>query len=157
MATYLFVTFAITAILGFPIWAVLATINHLLLLDLASNTPLIVVVQRMFTAIDSFPLLAVPLFMVAGNLMETGGISRRLINFCNSVLGWLPGGLAMAAILTCMFFAAISGSGPATVAAIGGIMIPEMEKAGYDKAFSAARYGCCRSYRCYHTSFNPYG
>ena len=137
MATYLFVTFAITAILGFPIWAVLTT-SSFVALGFASNTPLIVVVQRMFTATDSFPSLAVPLFMVAGNLMETGGISRRLINFCNSVLGWLPGGLGMAAILTCMFFAAISGSGPATVAAIGGIMIPEMEKAGYDKAFSAA-------------------
>ena len=128
MATYLFVTFAITAILGFPIWAVLTT-SSFVALAFASNTPLIVVVQRMFTATDSFPSLAVPLFMVAGNLMETGGISRRLINFCNSVLGWLPGGLGMAAILTCMFFAAISGSGPATVAAIGGIMIPEMEKA----------------------------
>ena len=137
MATYIFVTFAITAILGFPIWAVLS-ISSFVALTLGSNTPIIVVVQRMFTATDSFPLLAVPLFMVAGNLMETGGISRRLINFCNSVLGWMPGGLGMAAILTCMFFAAISGSGPATVAAIGGIMIPEMEKAGYDKAFSAA-------------------
>ena len=137
MATYLFVTFAITAILGFPIWAVLST-SSFVALAFASNTPLIVVVQRMFTATDSFTSLAVPLFMVAGNLMETGGISRRLINFCNAVLGWLPGGLGMAAILTCMFFAAISGSGPATVAAIGGIMIPEMEKAGYDKAFSAA-------------------
>ncbi len=137
MATYLFVTFAITAILGFPIWVVLTT-SSFVALTFASNTPVIVVVQRMFTATDSFPSLAVPLFMVAGNLMETGGISRRLINFCNSILGWLPGGLGMAAILTCMFFAAISGSGPATVAAIGGIMIPEMEKAGYDKAFSAA-------------------
>ena len=130
MATYLFITFAVTAILGFPIWAVLTT-SCFVALTMGSNTPLIVVVQRMFTATDSFPSLAVPLFMVAGNLMETGGISRRLINFCNSILGWLPGGLGMAAILTCMFFAAISGSGPATVAAIGGIMIPEMEKAGY--------------------------
>ena len=136
MTAYIFITFAITAILGFPIWCVLA-ISSFIALGLGSNTPLIVVVQRMFTATDSFTLLAVPLFMVAGNLMETGGISRRLINFCNAILGWLPGGLAMAAVLTCMFFAAISGSGPATVAAIGGIMIPEMEKAGYDKAFAA--------------------
>ena len=98
MATYLFVTFAITAILGFPIWAVLTT-SSFVALGFASNTPLIVVVQRMFTATDSFPSLAVPLFMVAGNLMETGGISRRLINFCNSVLGWLPGGLGMACLL----------------------------------------------------------
>ena len=137
MATYLFTTFAITAILGFPIWTVLASASFIAL-TLGSNTPLIVVVQRMFTATDSFPILAVPLFMIAGNLMETGGISKRLINFCNAILGSLTGGLAMAAVLTCMFFAAISGSGPATVAAIGGIMIPEMERAGYDKAFSAA-------------------
>lgn len=137
MAFYLFITFAITAIIGFPIWAVLAS-SSFVALALGSNTPLIVVVQRLFTAVDSFPLLAVPLFMVAGNLMETGGISRRLIDFCKAILGGLPGGLAMAGVLTCMFFAAISGSGPATVAAIGGILIPEMEKAGYDKAFSAA-------------------
>ncbi len=137
MATYLFVTFAITAILGFPIWEVL-TISSFVALVLGSNTPLIVVVQRMFTAVDSFPILAVPLFMIAGNLMETGGISKRLIEFCNAILGSLTGGLAMAAVLTCMFFAAISGSGPATVAAIGGILIPSMEKEGYDKAFAAA-------------------
>ncbi len=137
MATYLFVTFAVTAILGFPIWTVLAA-SCFIALTFGSNTPLIVVVQRMFTATDSFPLLAVPLFMIAGNLMETGGISRRLINFANAILGSLTGGLAMAAVLTCMFFAAISGSGPATVAAIGGILIPSMEKEGYDKAFAAA-------------------
>lgn len=137
MASYLFITFAITAILGFPIWAVLC-LSSFIALTLGSNTPLIVVVQRMFTSVDSFPILAVPLFMIAGNLMETGGISRRLIDFCNAILGSLTGGLAMAAVLTCMFFAAISGSGPATVAAIGGILIPSMEKEGYDKAFSAA-------------------
>ena len=137
MASYLFITFAITAVLGFPIWAVLC-LSSFIALTLGSNTPLIVVVQRMFTSVDSFPILAVPLFMIAGNLMETGGISRRLIDFCNAILGSLTGGLAMAAVLTCMFFAAISGSGPATVAAIGGILIPSMEKEGYDKAFSAA-------------------
>jgi len=137
MASYLFITFAVTAILGFPIWVVLMASSYVAL-EFGSTLPTLVMVQRMFTATDSFPTLAVPLFMVAGNLMETGGISRRLINFCNAVLGWLPGGLGMAGILTCMFFAAISGSGPATVAAIGGIMIPEMERAGYDKAFAAA-------------------
>ncbi|MGL4789761.1 MAG: TRAP transporter large permease subunit, partial [Anaerotignaceae bacterium] len=90
MAFYLFITFAITAIIGFPIWAVLAS-SSFVALALGSNTPLIVVVQRLFTAVDSFPLLAVPLFMVAGNLMETGGISRRLIDFCKAILGGLPG------------------------------------------------------------------
>jgi len=137
MAMYLFATFLITAILGFPIWAVLAS-SSFVALTLGSGTPIVVIVQRMFTAVDSFPLLAVPLFMIAGNLMETGGISKRLINFCDSLLGSLTGGLAMVGVLACMFFAAISGSGPATVAAIGGVLIPAMVEAGYDRAFSAA-------------------
>ena len=137
MASALFITFAITAILGFPIWVVLA-LSCFAGISASGAIPMLVIAQRMFTSVDSFTLLAIPLFMVAGNLMEGGGISRRLINFCNSLLGSFTGGLAMVAVLTCMLFAAISGSGPATVAAIGGIMIPEMEKAGYSKAFSAA-------------------
>ena len=137
MAPYLFITFIITALAGFPIWVVLAS-SCFVAISAASSTPMLVVAQRMFTSVDSFPLLAIPLFMVAGSLMEGGGISRRLINFCNSLLGSFTGGLAMVAILTCMLFAAISGSGPATVAAIGGIMIPEMVKAGYSKPFAAA-------------------
>ena len=103
MTAYLFVPFALTVILGFPIWAVLALSSSVALV-LASSTPLMLVVQRMFTSTDSFPLLAVPLFMVAGNLMETGGISRRLINFCDSLLGSFTGGLAMVGVLACMFF-----------------------------------------------------
>ncbi|MCR4710936.1 MAG: TRAP transporter large permease [Clostridia bacterium] len=137
MTTALFVTFAITAILGFPIWVVLAS-SCFIGIAVSGKIPMLVIAQRMFTSVDSFPLLAIPLFMVAGNLMEKGGISRRLINFCNALLGSFTGGLAMVAVLTCMLFAAISGSGPATVAAIGGIMIPEMVKAGYSKPFSAA-------------------
>lgn len=137
MASALFITFAITAILGFPIWVVLA-LSCFAGISASGSIPMLVIAQRMFTSVDSFTLLAIPLFMVAGNLMEGGGISKRLINFCNSLLGSFTGGLAMVAVLTCMLFAAISGSGPATVAAIGGIMIPEMEKAGYSKAFSAA-------------------
>lgn len=137
MASLLFVPFAVLVMLGFPIWAVLAG-SSFIALTFGSGTPLLLVVQRMFTATDSFPLLAVPLFMVAGNLMEVGGISRRLINFCNALLGSFTGGLAMVGVLACIFFAAISGSGPATVAAIGGIMIPAMVAAGYDPAFSAA-------------------
>ena len=137
MAPYLFITFLVTALAGFPIWVVLAS-SCFVAISAASSTPMLVVAQRMFTSVDSFPLLAIPLFMVAGSLMEGGGISRRLINFCNSLLGSFTGGLAMVAILTCMLFAAISGSGPATVAAIGGIMIPEMVKAGYSKPFAAA-------------------
>lgn len=122
MGAFLLATFLITAVIGAPIWVVLAS-SSFVALHFARSTPLLVVVQRMFTSTDSFPLLAIPLFMISGNLMEGGGISRRFINFCDSLLGSLTGGLGMVAILTCMFFAAISGSGPATVAAIGGIMI----------------------------------
>ena len=140
MSHYLFISFAILAVLGFPIWVVLAA-SSIIALTLGSSTPVVVVVQRLFTAIDSFPILAVPLFMIAGNLMEAGGISKRLIDFCDALIGHVTGGLAMAAVLTCMFFAAISGSGPATVAAIGGIMIPSMVEQGYDRAFAKGLQG----------------
>jgi len=128
---------AITLILGFPIWAVMAT-SSFVAIAFGSHIPSVVIVQRLFTAADSFPLLAIPLFMVAGNLMGAGGISNRLINLCKALVGHLTGGLSMVAVLATMMFASVSGSGPATVAAIGGIMIPAMIAAGYDKGYSAA-------------------
>lgn len=103
-----------------------------------STLPMTMVPQQMFTGCDSFPLLAIPLFMIAGSLMGEGGISRRLIHFCDTLVGHMTGGLCYVAILTCMIFAAISGSGPATVAALGTILIPGMVEAGYDKAYSSA-------------------
>ena len=102
------------------------------------SVPLLLLVQRMFTGSDSFTLLAIPLFMIAGRLMEWGGISKRLINLSMNVVGGMWGGLGNVAVLACMFFAAISGSAPATVVAIGSIMVPAMVKDGYDKAFSVA-------------------
>lgn len=137
MATYLFVTLAVTLIMGFPIWAAMAT-SSFVAITLGSNMPVIVIVQRLFTATDSFPLLAIPLFMVAGNLMSAGGMSRRIIEFCKALIGHVDGGLSMVAVLATMMFASVSGSGPATVAAIGGLMIPAMIAAGYDKGYSAA-------------------
>lgn len=103
-----------------------------------AGLPLQVVAQRIFTSLDAFSFLAIPFFILAGNLMGFGGISERLVGFANSMVGHRPGGLAIVSILSCMFFAAISGSGAATVAAIGGIMIPYMVKSGYDTGFSAA-------------------
>lgn len=94
--------------------------------------------QAMTTVNDSFPIMAVPFFILAGMLMGRGGISRRLFAVATSFVGHLPGGIGVAAVLTAMFFSAISGSGPATVAAVGGIMIPEMIKLGYSRRFSAA-------------------
>ena len=94
------------------------------------------IAQGLVTSIDSFPLMAVPFFILAGDLMGQGGLSRRLLNVGNVLFGRYTGGLAIIAIVTCMFFAAISGSGPATVAAIGGIMLPAMAHQGYDKGYS---------------------
>ncbi len=107
---------------------------------LAGTLPLspIVIGQRMFTAIDSFPFMAIPFFMLAGGLMEHGGISKRLIRFASAIIGFFCGGLGLISVLASAFFGAISGSNPATVAAIGGIMTPAMIKKGYKPPFAAA-------------------
>ena len=94
--------------------------------------------QTVHSASDKFPLMAVPFFVVAGYLMEYGGISKRLINFASNLIGHVTGGFACVTILACMFFAAMSGSGPATVAAIGSIMIPAMIRNGYSPPFAGA-------------------
>lgn len=104
--------------------------------------PLTVVVQRMFTGTDSTALIAIPLFILAGGLMVQGGISKRIVDFADALIGHLPSGLAMVSILACMFFAAITGSAIAATAAIGGIMIPIMEKKGYENTFSAPLLAC---------------
>ena len=96
------------------------------------------VVQRMFGGTDSFHLMAVPLFMFTGTIMEAGGISRRIIDFANALVGWLPGGLAAVTIVSAMFFAGISGSAAADAAAVGAILIPAMKKSGYESDFAAA-------------------
>jgi len=94
--------------------------------------------QRMATSLDSFTLLAIPFFILAGQVMNRGGIAVRLINFAKAIVGPLPGGLAFVNIISCMLFGAISGSAVAAASAIGGFMTPMMEKDGYDKSFSAA-------------------
>ena len=99
---------------------------------------MMMVVQRMFSGTDSFHLMAVPLFMFTGTLMEAGGISQRIIDFANSLVGWLPGGLAAVTIVSAMFFAGISGSAAADAAAVGAILIPAMKKSGYKSDFAAA-------------------
>lgn len=96
------------------------------------------IIQLLFAGVDSFDLLAVPLFMLAGAIMEAGGISRRIIDFSDSLVGWLPGGLACAVVVASMFFAGISGSAAADTAAIGAVAIPAMVRQGYPPAFSAA-------------------
>ena len=96
------------------------------------------IAQNMVTGCDSFPTMAIPFFIFAGELMGGGGISKRLLNLANVFFGRIQGGLAIVTVVVCMFFAAISGSGPATVAAVGGMVIPTMLEKGYDKKFVLA-------------------
>ena len=103
---------------------------------------MILVAQKMIVTADSFTLLALPFFILAGTLMSNGGISKKLTDLSEAVAGDFPGGLGIAAVVACMFFAAVSGSGPATVAAIGAIMIPAMNERGYDKGFTGGLLAC---------------
>lgn len=100
------------------------------------------VAQRVSMGIASFPLLAIPFFVLAGFFMGEGGMARRLINFAAAMLGWLSGGLSYVNVLTCMMFGSISGSAGAAVSSVGGMMIPEMNKQGYSKAFNVAVTTC---------------
>ncbi len=103
-----------------------------------SHVNMLIAVKEMFSSINKFPLAAIPFFILAGNLMETGGISRRLVEFAKSLVGGVQGGLPMTCVLTCMIFAAVSGSSVATTFAIGAILIPALIKHGYPTPFAAA-------------------
>lgn len=107
-------------------------------LMLFSDIPLVMITQNAVAGVDSFPLMAIPFFILAGNIMSTGGVAKRLVDLANLLLGKVTGGLAMVTTAVCMFFAAISGSAMATTSAVGAFMIPEMEKKGYDRGFSAS-------------------
>ncbi|MBP6853110.1 MAG: TRAP transporter large permease [Rhodoferax sp.] len=103
-----------------------------------SNVNMLISVKEMFSSINKFPLAAIPFFILAGNIMETGGISRRLVEFAKSIVGGVQGGLPMTCVLTCMIFAAVSGSSVATTFAIGAILIPALLKHGYPTGYAAA-------------------
>jgi C4-dicarboxylate transporter DctM subunit len=136
MIGLLFISFAIFLLLNVPIAVALGLATGAAVLS--SNLPLTLVVQRIFASNDNFPLMAIPFFMLAGSIMTYGGVSKRLVAFADSLVGWLTGGLGIVATLAGMFFAAISGSSAATTAAIGPILFPEMEKRGYNRDFAAA-------------------
>ncbi|KXS37708.1 MAG: hypothetical protein AWU55_2103 [Halomonadaceae bacterium T82-2] len=123
--------------LGVPI-AVSIVLASVIGIEFFSRLPLLLVPQQMFVGIDKFPLMAIPFFILAGNLMAAGGISRRLVDLAKSVVGGLQGGLAMTCVLTCMLFAAVSGSSVATTFAIGSILIPAMVKHDYPRPLAAA-------------------
>lgn len=101
-----------------------------------TTIPLTQVPERLFNSLNTFPLMAIPFFVLAASIMSRGGISRRLIAACNAVVGQFRGGLAMTGVLACMFFAAISGSSPATVVAVGTLIIPALIASGYPRRFS---------------------
>ena len=103
-----------------------------------SGINMLISVKEMFSSINKFPLAAIPFFILAGNLMETGGISRRLVEFAKSIVGGVQGGLPMTCVLTCMIFAAVSGSSVATTFAVGAILIPALIKHGYPTSYAAA-------------------
>ncbi|MFV0437408.1 MAG: TRAP transporter large permease [Desulfopila sp.] len=129
------VCFFVLLFAGVPI-AVILGITTAISLLLFTSTPLQIIAQQIFTALDKFVLLAISFFILAGSIMTRGGIARRLIDFVNALVGWFPGGLGMAGVLACIFFAALSGSSPATVVAIGSIMIPALMEARYGERFS---------------------
>lgn len=128
--------FFLLLILGIPVAFSLgiATLFAISLTDI----PIIIVFQRMFAGINSFVLICIPFFILMGNIMEKGGIARRIVNFSNLIIGRIKGGLAAVNVLASMFFAGISGSAVADTSSIGSILIPMMNEEGYDRGFSAA-------------------
>ncbi|WP_338787126.1 TRAP transporter large permease [Metabacillus sp. FJAT-53654] len=133
----LFGSFFLFMILSVPI-AISLGLAGLITAIFSPNISITFLTQGLVTSTDNFALMAIPFFILAGEIMGKGGISTRLFNLANIFVGRFTGGFAIAAVITCMFFAAISGSGPATVAAVGGIMIPAMVAQGYDRKFATA-------------------
>ncbi len=135
----LVLSFLVLLFLGVPIAFTLGISTALTMLLSIESLPVVTTVaQRLTTGIDSFTLLAIPFFILAGQLMNQGGIARRLVDFAKSLLGMLPGGLAYVNVMAAMLFGAVSGSAVAAASAVGGFMGPQMEAEGYDKNFSAA-------------------
>lgn len=129
--------FFVLLFLGVPI-AYSLCLSAVLYMALFMDVPMIIIGQQMLKGVDSFTLMAIPFFVIAGGLMESGGISKRIVNFARTVVGHLPGGLAIVTVVASMIFAAMTGAGAATTAAVGGIMIPSMQEEGYDGGYASA-------------------
>ena len=138
MVSWLFGSFAVLLVIGVPIAASLGLSAVITFVMTGMRGNLVFVVQQMFSGMTSYQLMAIPLFILCGNLMTDGGLSKNLVDFINLFFHRVKGSLAYITIVASAFFAAISGSSPATTAAIGGIMAPEMEKNGYSEEFSLA-------------------
>ena len=133
----IFVIFFFLVVVGAPIGVALL-MSAMIPMGIFTDTSLTVIIQRLFQAVNSYSLMAIPFFLLAGGLLEKGGVSRRLVNLANALMGWLPGGLAVVTFIASAFFGAISGSSVATVAAIGSIIMPYMLEDGYSRAFTLA-------------------
>lgn len=136
-ALLLFGSFIILIFIKVPIGYAIG-IGTMITMMVFSDIPLVMITQNAVAGVDSFSLMAIPFFILAGNLMSTGGVAKRLVDMASLLVGKVTGGLAMVTTVVCMFFAAISGSAIATTSAVGAFMIPEMEKKGYDRGFSAS-------------------
>ena len=136
MGWILFISLLVLIFMGMPIAVAIGLSSFFVLVT--HNINLVLIPQRMFVGADSFPLIAVPFFILAGDLLAKGNVSKRLVDFADACVGFIRGGLSLVAVLGSMFFAAISGSSAATTAAIGTPLIPEMEEKGYEVSFSAA-------------------
>ncbi|QUH26857.1 TRAP transporter large permease [Serpentinicella alkaliphila] len=142
MLSILFLSFLILLILGMPIGYVMA-VSATLSIASNSNLPGIVMAQKMFTATDSFSLMAIPFFMLAGHLMTEANITQRILDFSKTLVGHITGGLAQTTVMSGMLMAGISGSGAADASAIGGIMVPSLTKDGYDEGFAVSLIASC--------------
>ena len=137
LSTVMALTFGLTVLIGVPI-AFSLGLTAVVYIVIWGEVPVTIVAQRMFSGMDSFPLLAVPFFILSGELMSQGGIMAKLVAFSNALVGHVRGGLAQVNVVGSMFSSGITGAGVADAAAVGSVLIPAMKREGYDPAFSAA-------------------
>lgn len=135
-AAIIFVLLLVLMLTGMPI-SISLGLTVLTFLFTMTSVPAEIVAQKLFSGIDNFEVMSIPFFILAGNFLTHGGVARRMINFASSMVGHFHGGLALAGVMACALFAAVSGSSPATVVAIGSIILPAMVKQGYPKKFGA--------------------
>ncbi|SBV97219.1 conserved membrane hypothetical protein [uncultured delta proteobacterium] len=137
MAATIFIAFFSLIVIGVPI-AIALGLSSMITMMIHSHVPVMVLVQKAYSGLDTFTLMAIPFFILAGNVMSQGGVSTRLVALASIFFGRYTGGLAQVSTAACTFFGAISGSAPATTAAIGSVMVPPMKAKGYSTEFAAA-------------------
>lgn len=131
------VLFLVLAIMGFPVGMSVA-FSAIIAIALQGRVPMVIAPQRMYNAVSSVTLMAIPFFMLVGNIMERSGITGRLVRFCNALVGWMRGGMCYASVLTGMLMGGVSGSAPADTAALSSILVPSLEELGYPRDFAGA-------------------